>query len=272
MPLSFKQKRKKLLYTKAFDIVVNPVASGFAKALQRALRERVNNKIYRRLSPKTVPARRTIISRRGNVLRPGSAAFVRPFFSVTQSILNKVAQFDNFARNNISCPRHATDVVGAKGIECKTLFARQLINSTNGRGIVEFESNSPEYPRAPLYTEYIPKKAEYRFHVFNGEVIDIQQKKKKREFEHERDTRIRNLNNGYIYCRDGVVPPDGAANLAIRAVEACGYTYGAVDIIYNEKRDQSFVLEVNSRPGLMGTTLAKYADAIIKAFDLDVKT
>jgi hypothetical protein len=259
------------LYTKAFDIVVNPVASGFAKALQRALRERVNNKIYRRLSPKTVPARRTIISRKGNVLRQGSAAFVRPFFSVTQRVLNKVEQFERFTVAGISCPRSCTEPHLVQTLGVKTVFARTLVNSTNGRGIIEHDVANGPIPFAPLYTEYIPKKAEYRFHVFNGEVIDVQQKKKKREFEHERDTRIRNLNNGYIYCRDGVVPPDGASNLAVRAVEACGYTYGAVDIIYNEKRNQSFVLEVNSRPGLMGTTLAKYADAIIRSHDLDRK-
>lgn len=262
------------MYTKAFDIVVDPVASGFAKALQRALRERVNNKIYRRLSPKTVPARRTIISRKGNVLRRGRVEHIRPFFSVTQRVLNKVEQFRQFVAAGVTCPKWTTDPNAVTRNELgRRVFARTLINSTNGRGILEIdlEDDNTVIPHAPLYTEYIPKKAEYRFHVFNGEVIDIQQKKKKREFEHERDTRIRNLNNGYIYCRDGVVPPDGAANLAVRAVEACGYTYGAVDIIYNEKRNQSFVLEVNSRPGLMGTTLAKYADAIIKAFDLDVK-
>ena len=124
---------------------------------------------------------------------------------------------------------------------------------------------------APLYTEYIPKKSEYRFHVFGGEVIDVQQKRKKRGFESTRDTRIRNVNNGYVYCRDGINPPNGAADLAIRAVAACGYEYGAVDLIYNEKRDQCYVLEVNSRPGLMGTTLEKYAEALINMYNLRSK-
>ncbi|WP_212636674.1 hypothetical protein, partial [Salmonella enterica] len=90
---------------------------------------------------------------------------------------------------------------------------------------------SAQYPHAPLYVEYIPKKAEYRYHVFNGQVIDVQQKKKKRGFESERDTRVRNVHNGYVYCRGDITPPSGAADLAVRAVQALGYQYGAVDII-----------------------------------------
>jgi glutathione synthase/RimK-type ligase-like ATP-grasp enzyme len=148
------------------------------------------------------------------------------------------------------------------------VFARTLINSTNGRGIVEHVVGDGPIPVAPLYTAYIPKKAEYRVHVFNGEVIDVQQKKQKSEFAGARNTRIRNLASGYVYCRDGIAPPDGCTDLAVRAVAACGYLYGAVDLIYNQKRDQCFVLEVNSRPGLTDSTCGFYADAIIKHYGL----
>lgn len=256
--------------TTAFDIVVNPVGSKFAKALQQELSKKVVNTVYRRLTPKHVPAKRTIISKRGNILRRGSAAFVRDHFVVTTRALNKVEQFERFKEAGVTTPQYALSDREARGLNCKTLFARTLISATNGRGIIEFERSTEQYPVAPLYTEYIPKKAEYRFHVFYGEVIDIQQKKKKAGVD-ERNTRIRNLHNGYVYCRDGIVAPDGAANLAIRAVAACGYQYGAVDIIYNEKRGQCYVLEVNSRPGLMGTTLEKYAEALIKTFNLKRK-
>jgi len=236
------------LYTKAFYIAVTPVGSKFAKALQQELKQRVRNKVFRAL--------------------PGRVRQGRSQFTVTQRVLNKVEQFERFTEQQISCPRFATTTEGARALGAKVLFARTLINSTNGRGIVEFGGDSGEYPRAPLYTEYIPKKAEYRFHVFNGQVIDIQQKKKKRGFEDARDTRIRNLHNGYIYCRDGIVAPDGAATLAINAVNACGYQYGAVDLIYNEKQNKCFILEVNSRPGLMGTTVEKYAEALINTYNL----
>lgn len=257
---------------KSFDIVVNPVGSKFAKALQQALQAKVKTTIYRRLTPKQVPAKRTIISRKGNILRRGTEAYTRDHFQVTINPLNKVEQFERFTLEGVSCPKWARTSEEARVLTCKTLFARTLINATCGRGVVEFDSDAAIYPRAPLYTEYIPKKAEYRFHVFGDKVIDVQEKRKKREFDaDERNTRVRNVNNGYVYCRDGVNPPDGAADLAINAVKAVGYQYGAVDLIYNEKRNQCYVLEVNSRPGLMGTTLDRYADALIDMYNLERK-
>jgi D-alanine-D-alanine ligase-like ATP-grasp enzyme len=119
-------------------------------------------------------------------------------------------------------------------------------------------------PAAPLYTEYIPKKKEFRVHVWNNEVIDVVEKRKKKSFENERDTQVRNTANGYVFCRDNVVEPDDLRNLAVRAVQSLERTYGAVDIIWNERQNKSFVLEVNSRPGMQGTTVKKYADAILK--------
>jgi len=237
-------------------ISVNPVGSKFAKALQSALREKVVDKVFR------VDHQRA----RQKVQRFGPQR--AKVFNVTQQTLNKVQQFQRFTDAGVSCPKFATSLEEARRIDCKTLFARTLINATSGRGIVEFERDSENAPRAPLYTEYIPKKAEYRAHVFNGQVIDIQQKKKKREFQADRDTRVRNLANGYIYTRDGITPPPDLVDLAIRAVSAVGYDYGAVDIIFNERRGACFVLEVNSRPGLMGTTVEKYTDALINSFNL----
>ena len=239
-----KQKRNK---QPKFYICVNPIGSKFAKALQQALQNKVDHKVLRTRWPRT------------------------DGFYVNPNPLNKIERFYKFNENNISSPKFAVSVEGLASLESRTIFARTLVNSTSGRGIIEFELSDTTYPRAPLYTEYIPKKSEYRVHVFNGEVIDIQQKKKRRGFTGDRDTRVRNVVNGYVYCRDGIDPPDGIAPLAIAAVNACGYLYGAVDIIYNEKRNQCYVLEVNSRPGLMGTTLDKYVNAIIKSYGLKAK-
>ena len=227
-----------------FYIVVNPLASKFAKALQSAIQPQVVDKVVRTRFPKQGRS-----------------------FTVIYNPLNKVKQFNAFTSHNIACPKYTvnSDEVGQLG---RTVFARTLINSTNGRGIIEFDTQAGRSPAAPLYTEYIPKKAEYRVHVFNGKVIDVQEKRKRRGFSDDRNTRIRNVNNGYVYCRDGLTPPDGIADLAIRAVAAVGYLYGAVDIIYNEKRNQCYVLEVNSRPGLSGTTLEKYCEAILNTFNL----
>lgn len=238
---------------KAFYIAVNPVGSKFAKALQQDIKEKVDNNVYR-----VKPERAAAKEARGAAV-----------FRITPGVLTKIQQFQAFTRDGVNCPKWTTDASRLAELESEVIFARTLVNSTGGRGIVEFTLGSDPTPRAPLYTAYVKKKAEYRVHVFNGEAIDIQQKKKKREFNADtRDTRVRNLANGYVYCRDGLVPPEGIQDLAIRAVAAVGYRYGAVDIIYNERNNQCYVLEVNSRPGLMGTTLERYSNAIITASNL----
>jgi glutathione synthase/RimK-type ligase-like ATP-grasp enzyme len=236
------------MYTKPFYIVVNPVYSKFAKTLQTKLRDLVTNKVYRRSEPCLIPYRRN--------------------FFVTQQPLNKIEQLVLFKAAEISHPPFVTDPSKIAELGTKTIFARRLINSTGGKGIVEFNREDQAVPpQAPLYVAYIPKKAEYRYHVFNSKVIDIQQKKKKRGWD-ERNTRIRNITNGYVYCRDRIDPPTNGGELAVRAVASLGYTYGAVDIIYNEKNNMAYVLEVNSRPGLMGTTLNRYVEAIINTYEL----
>jgi len=239
---------KKIKGPSPFFIVVNPVGSKFAKTLQAAIKEKIVQR----------------------VLRVGTERAGRTNFKVTPHVLNKIEQFQAFERAGVRAPAYTTDPSRVADLGSKTVFARTLINSTNGRGIMEFASDE-QVPRAPLYTAYIPKKAEYRVHVFSDKVIDIQQKRKKRGYENERDTRIRNVQNGYVYCREGIEPPEGIGELAINAVKACSYQYGAVDVIWNEKQNKCFVLEVNSRPGLMGTTTDKYADAVIEMFGLEKK-
>jgi hypothetical protein len=226
-------------------IIVNPLGSKFAKSLQTAVIEKTRKKITRARQP--TPNRNNFI--------------------VTPRVLNKIEQLQRFTAAGVSCPSYCTTPEGVAGLSSKTVFARTLINSTNGRGIVEFERGEAA-PRAPLYTAYIPKKKEFRLHVFGDRVIDIQEKRKKREFNNDRDTRVRNVSNGYVYCRDDVQIPEDVAALARNAVSACGYQYGAVDIIWNEKQNKYYVLEVNSRPGLMGTTLDKYANALVEMYRL----
>lgn len=235
---------------KPFYIVVNPVGSKFAKSIQTALKEKVQNKVYR------------ISYERARQKRLQYA------FWITDRPLDKIQQLTLFERYNVNHPAFCTSPEGLESLEVGTVFARTLINSTGGRGIVEFDyPTSGNPPHAPLYTAYIKKKAEYRLHVFGSKVIDAQQKRKKRGFDSDsRDTRIRNLFNGYVYCRDNINLPTGIEELAIEAVRALGYVYGAVDIIYNEKQDKCYVLEVNSRPGLMGTTVDKYCEAMIDSF------
>jgi D-alanine-D-alanine ligase-like ATP-grasp enzyme len=49
------------------------------------------------------------------------------------------------------------------------------------------------------------------------------------------------------------------------AIKSLGLDFGAIDMIYNERRNQYYVLEVNTACGLTGTTLDKYVE-VFKEF------
>jgi hypothetical protein len=178
--------------------------------------------------------------------------------------VDKRDQFTEFWENGVPCPKFAdTKEEAEELLSDQTVVARRLTRSHSGRGITICNPGDP-LPDAPLYTQYIKKKKEFRVHIWNNKVIDVQQKKK-RAGQTPVDTQVRNHANGYVYCRDNVVVPDDLYSVAIAAVAAIGRTNGAVDVIWNEKQNKSYVLEVNSRPGLEGTTLDKYTQAIVNS-------
>src|SRR3546814_6628533 len=49
----------------------------------------------------------------------------------------------------------------------------------------------------------LPKKQEYRVHVLNGKVVDVQRKARVKDFPDDKvNWKIRNHDNGFIYARD----------------------------------------------------------------------
>ncbi len=151
-------------------------------------------------------------------------------------------------------------------------LARTNLFGHSGDGIVVCEDL--EYsmvPDAPLYVEYIPKVAEYRVIVVrapsssDNEVeytaVDMKQKKKKRDFEGERDEYVWNCNSGYVFARNDIIFPRGLDTLGVSSIKALGLDFGAVDII--EDADGTlYVLEVNTAFGLEGQTISLVGDAI----------
>lgn len=158
------------------------------------------------------------------------------------------------------------------GFRCTAVVARQTLTGHSGAGIVITEKGG-EVPAAPLYVEYVPKDAEYRIHVFNGEVIDVQ-RKVRNPTEEPRDWRVRSHDNGFIFTRstaDGrrhadICPPD-VVQQAQKALASSGLTFGGVDVIWNKKREKAYVLEINTACGLEGDTPRIYADAIRKYYN-----
>jgi glutathione synthase/RimK-type ligase-like ATP-grasp enzyme len=225
-------------------LVLVPVNLGSkgAKALADVLSEKVGHKVFR-VTPDAV--RNRVAFR----LRPGT---------------DKLQQFNKFKENNVSCPEHTTSIDDARRwVVDGPVVCRTLLRASEGRGIVVAETADQLVP-APLYTRYVKKKKEFRVHVLNGEVIDVQEKRKRKEVpdDFQRDTRVRNLANGYVFCRDSVHRVPALDDLAITACRALGYNLGAVDVAWNERANQYYVLEVNAAPGMQGSTLVTYADKI----------
>lgn len=116
---------------------------------------------------------------------------------------------------------------------------------------------------APLYVKYVKKSEEYRVHVVNGKVVHVQRKARKMDVPDDQvNWQVRNLANGFIYQInfDVRLVHRSVYVQAIRAVDALGLDFGAVDIVFSGNTG-AVVLEVNTACGLEGTTLDKYIAA-----------
>lgn len=144
------------------------------------------------------------------------------------------------------------------------VLSRQSVTGASGQGIVVAEPGQSVAP-APLYTQYKAKQKEFRVHVVNNQVIDVSEKRKRTGGETTQGY-IRNSANGWVFCHDNIQAPADLSGVALSAVRACSLDFGAVDIIWNQLENRCYALEVNSAPGIEGTTLQRYTDAIRNAY------
>ena len=181
---------------------------------------------------------------------------------------NKLLTFKTFLDKGIVCPDWTQSIVEAQAwIESgHVIVCRNLLNSHSGRGILLAEHVHQLTNVCPLFVKYKKKRKEYRVHVFKGKIIDFSEKRRMRR-DRRPDTfdgYIRNYANGWIFARNDVVLPSDTGPLALDAVAALGLDFGACDVIWNEHENKSYVLEVNTAPGLEGTTLMNYTNAILE--------
>jgi hypothetical protein len=148
---------------------------------------------------------------------------------------------------------------GGETLGSEKIYCRTTLTGHSGSGIV-IASYTHELVDAPLYTLGTKHKYEFRVHVFKGKVLDVQQKKRKRGLGPS-GSGIRNHSNGWIYARSGISIPSIITDASVHAVSILGLDFGAVDIGYRERDGKAFVFEVNTAPGLVGTTLTKYTEA-----------
>lgn len=191
---------------------------------------------------------------------------------------NKLTAFEIMKEAGVSIPEFTNDEQKAQQwyLDGYKVVGRDKLSGKCGQGILI--TDNFDYPvseggmdvihmreikhRAlPLYVKYIKKTYEYRIHVFKDRVIDIQQKRKKRGYD-EINHQIRTHNNGWVFTRMDVNPNQLVISESIKAVQSLGLDFGAVDVIWNNHYAKAYVLEVNTAPGLEGTTVDKYINAI----------
>lgn len=183
---------------------------------------------------------------------------------------NKLRAFDRLREASINVPRYTTDVaVARKWARGRIVFGRRLLRSSSGKGIEIYKTPDAVRAGLPLYVRYVPKIDEYRVHVCFGRVIDVQKKMRRSGvFTGDPDLRnmVRNYDNGWVFGRSGIAPPTDVLTQATGAVLAIGLDFGAVDVGWTENIQKATVYEVNTAPGIVGTTLNSYIQALKPAF------
>lgn len=205
--------------------------------------------------------------------------------------LSKLKTLTILKEAGVPCLEATGDVSTAKLWAEQGLVLARKDGLSGGRGIQLIKDWSEQamqndWPATDMYVRYWKKTHEYRVHVFRhaeGDgwqgpstplpshyVIDIQQKRRRTEWQGNYDPMIRNFDNGWVFCHDNIKGTEteitAIGQTATMAVTATGLDFGAVDILarFNDAGilKKHVVCEINTAPGLEGQTLEKYTTAI----------
>lgn len=186
---------------------------------------------------------------------------------------NKRNAFNIFMNAELSIPDFTvnTNVATIWLSDGEVVLARNILQGHSGQGIEILRSleDLQTNRHAPLFVKYKKKKQEFRVHVFRGTVLAVQEKRRERNVERDaNESLIRSHSNGWVFCRQDITYANDTAEarlheLAQHAIVSLGLDFGAVDIIYNQREDRFYLLEVNTAPGLEGETLNDYTRAIL---------
>jgi glutathione synthase/RimK-type ligase-like ATP-grasp enzyme len=259
-------KNNKVNKVRAPQVRIYPYKQGSASA--KKLAEALNGKVLKLVGSKFVPRLGDLIVNWGAGNYPDFA----PATSLNANVSDagcKLASFKRLQAAGVRIPdfvaagqdrlngRSVKEAAGASlgfPIVCRT-----KLRGHSGDGIVI--ANKPdELVEAPLYTQYVKKKDEYRVHVLRGNAFFIQRKARKLDVE-DPNWQVRNLAGGFCFVEVQVeeVPQD-VINQAIASIPALGLDFGGVDVMWNEKEKQAYVLEVNTACGLEDRTAEKYRE------------
>lgn len=195
---------------------------------------------------------------------------------------NKLNTFEWLWSANVPCVgwsdgRHGQlDVIRTWLAEDGKIVVRHTVTGHSGAGI-QIVRSGEEIPAAPLYTRYYKKQAEYRVHMFYGQPILIQQKRKQNGGVE--DSLIRTRGNGWIFTVNDLSCDargyrDELVQLASAGASAVGANHCAVDILVKHEagvatgQQGMAIVEINSAPALeASSTLTAYVQAFQAKLD-----
>lgn len=229
----------------------------------RELAYALGGRVLRLQGSRYVPRARDVVVNWGNTDPPMLAGIRMLNGRGIRQASNKKTFFESVRRHDPDIIPPFWTSMGDIPADAYPVVCRTVLAGHSGEGIVIAENREQLVP-APLYVKYIKKQDEYRVHVGkqNGvdfTIIDVQQKKRRHEHENP-NWKVRNLANGFIYAREGVEPPPCVLDVARRALACVDLDFGAVDVIYNARENRAYVLEINTAPGITGTTVERYRE------------
>lgn len=179
---------------------------------------------------------------------------------------DKLKTFDALHAANVSIPLFTADREVAQGWANEgVVVCRTVLRGHSGEGIV-IATDAEEVVRAPLYTKYVKKKDEYRVHVLRNQAFFIQRKARKLDVENP-NWQVRNLAGGFVFAEvaQNEVPRD-VIQQAVASIAALGLDFGGVDVMWNDREQKAYVLEVNTACGLEERTAGRYAETFVRTF------
>lgn len=240
---------------------IYPYKQGSASA--KKLAEALGGKVLKHVGSKYKPKRGDVVVNWGAGAPPvlAPATILNADVRVAQ---DKLATFNALQDMGVSIPPIATSIDAAALLQFPVV-CRTKLRGHSGDGIV-IANNAEELVDAPLYTQYVKKKDEYRVHILKDNPFFVQ--RKARKLDHEQPNwLVRNLAGGFVFveCPEEEVPDD-VVNQAVRAIAALGLDFGGVDVIWNEREGKAYVLEVNTACGLEDRTAEKYQQSLDNLF------
>ena len=203
------------------------------------------------------------------------------------ALLGGLAQLENLAARGVATLEFTTSPREAQAWALTTPVYGRDEAHTQGKDIIlalpggiyrkkSIRGNGQLYVPVTLWqgkafwTKWQPSLREWRFHVLRqrGEMTSFARAVKVWEGDgrgmpsgdNPASPCVRSRRLGWVMAHN-VDPPEGLRTLAKRAVAACGYDLGAVDIL--ETPQGGVVLEVNSRPAVRDPyTIERYTQAL----------